>query len=202
MDTYPIMTDAMQFVSVSLACPMPEESIFKLMKQSLSVCVKELSERSGCPEAEVHALFRAEEKKRMPFAGVMECVPEILKTLDRSGVWHFLATHRSKDALDMLRKRGMLSLFRGWVTHEDGFPRKPDPAGLQFLMHMHGLSPLECCMVGDRPLDVEAGERAGMRGILLDREHLFPAGTGRVCVYSGGELKALLMKITTGVCKE
>ena len=81
-------------------------------------------------------------------------------------------------------------IFRGWrsatatgarlgsvrVTSEDKLPRKPAPDMLQHLMAKYNLPPEECLMVGDRPLDTEAGVNAGVLSVLLDMEDCFPAG--------------------------
>lgn len=48
--------------------------------------------------------------------------------------------------------------------------RKPEPGMLLDLMRAWNLAPNHCVMIGDRPTDVAAAERAGMPG------HLFPGG--------------------------
>lgn len=48
--------------------------------------------------------------------------------------------------------------------------RKPEPGMLLDLMRTWGLTPDRCVLVGDRPTDMLAAERAGIRG------YLFPGG--------------------------
>ena len=62
------------------------------------------------------------------------------------------------------------------MTLEDKLPRKPAPDMLQHLMARYNLPPEECLMVGDRPLDTEAGVNAGVLSVLLDMEDRFPGG--------------------------
>jgi phosphoglycolate phosphatase len=58
---------------------------------------------------------------------------------------------------------GLLPSFR-WVVGGDGaFPRKPDPAGLTYLMSQAGAGPSATLLVGDSLVDVQTAERAGVR---------------------------------------
>lgn len=53
------------------------------------------------------------------------------------------------------------------MTGDAHFPRKPNPASLNYLCTKFGIIRTEAVMVGDRPLDVEAGRRAGCRDTCL-----------------------------------
>lgn len=194
MDTYPVMAEAMERTAARFGVTCDRIELLHLMKDSLSVCALEVSRRCGRTADEVVRMFRLEEARLMPFAGPVEYVPEVLRQLHARGTRNFLVTHRNRGALDMLGRFGLLPMFSGWVTHEDAFPRKPDPSGIRYLLRRHGLCPGSCRMVGDRPLDVQAGERAGMRGILLDRENLFSGEGMWQRVMSGRELGGLLTK--------
>ena len=55
-------------------------------------------------------------------------------------------------------------------------------------MEKHGLKAEECVMIGDRPLDTEAGMAAGMLSILIDPENRFPDGKCDVRIHHPGEL--------------
>ena len=49
------------------------------------------------------------------------------------------------------------------VQGTDGFPAKPEPDVLHRAMAAMGAEAAECLMVGDSPVDVEAGRRAGIK---------------------------------------
>ncbi len=51
-------------------------------------------------------------------------------------------------------------------AHPDHPDRKPNPGLLRRAIAEHGLDPARCLMVGDKPRDIEAGRRAGVRGVL------------------------------------
>ena len=64
-----------------------------------------------------------------------------------------------------LRIPGCL-IFEEIITGADGFERKPSPEALQYLMAKHNLSQADTVYVGDRTLDVECAQNAGISSIL------------------------------------
>lgn len=99
---------------------------------------------------------------------------EALHALKASGGVHYLYTHRDETALEALKRDGLLEIFHDAVTHEAGFPSKPAPDALLWLMQQHGLDPADCAMIGDREIDVKAGQNALMDGILFDPDGFCP----------------------------
>ena len=55
------------------------------------------------------------------------------------------------------------SLFPWVVGGDSGFPRKPDPGGLLHVIGEAGASPNDTLFVGDSMVDIETGQRAGVR---------------------------------------
>ena len=104
---------------------------------------------------------------------LMQGIDKTLRSLAKAGCRHYLVTHRDHSALDAINAKNLLHLFTGCVIREDGFPRKPDPACLRYLMKKYKVNPEQACMIGDRPLDVQAGRNAGIMGCLLDPENRF-----------------------------
>ena len=66
--------------------------------------------------------------------------------------------------------------------HPDHPDRKPNPGMLLRAMAEHPVDPVRSVLVGDRPSDLEAARRAGVRGVL----------------YSGGDLQALVTGLLAG----
>jgi phosphoglycolate phosphatase len=64
-------------------------------------------------------------------------------------------THRLLDAF------GLARYFPRVIGGDAAFPRKPDPAALQFLMKDAGTAPATTLMVGDSMIDIETAHRAG-----------------------------------------
>lgn len=98
-------------------------------------------------------------------------------------------TDRIIDALDLRR------YFRLVLGGDTRHGRKPDPAGLLYLTRAFGVRPEETIMIGDSPIDLETGRRAGTKVCLLRYGFGFRAvelGDGEWVVASPGELTALL----------
>ena len=65
-------------------------------------------------------------------------------------------------ASDILHALGVADYFCEIVGGESAFPKKPDPAALLALMEQARVGPPETVFIGDSPIDVETGRRAGV----------------------------------------
>ncbi len=177
MDTYPAMVRAFVAGAVDHGVSVSPARALALLKNCLTHALTVVSGESGVPAAMLARAFRAHEAEELR-RGVplVDGIRETLTALHASGGRHYVVTHRDLLCRDLLDRAGVLPLFDGFVTEEDGLPRKPAPDMLLHLMAANGLSPEHCAMVGDRPLDTEAGLSAGMTSILLDTEGRFPDG--------------------------
>ena len=108
-----------------------------------------------------------EELRPYPLAG------EMLRAVTQRGGRNYLYTHRDLSAVEALKHDHLWTAFSGQVTKEDGFPHKPRPDALLHLLDTHGLDPAECCMVGDRDIDLDAAKNAGITPVLFDPDHFY-----------------------------
>ena len=177
LDTYPAMVRAFIAGAADYGIAITPARTLLLMKNCLAHCCEVVGAENGVPAKALEAAFRRHEQGELA-RGLppVEGVPELLQTLHTHGVRHYVATHRDMACRDLLDKAGLLAYFSGFVAKEDGLPRKPAPDMLLHLMRWHGLQPEECLMVGDRPLDTEAGMAAGVTSVLLDADDRFPGG--------------------------
>lgn len=175
MDTYPATVAAFLRAAAGLGVSVTAERARTLMMDTLIRCVHTIAAENGLEDDALWAAFHREEKLiTVEDAEPIPGIPQALRTLKAMGCHHYLATHRDLGALDYLKHAGLDDLFDDHVTAEDGFPRKPAPDMLEHLARKHGLDAAECMMIGDRPLDAEAGRKAGMLSCLLDAENRFP----------------------------
>ena len=168
-DTYPPMARA--FAEALRACSLEADwrEVMGWMKLSMETAKAHYRETLALPDAFFahYKALRVQEEARdaHPFAGA----PALLRALAADGARHYLVTHRSREtAHALLARSDLLPLFADGVTSEDGFARKPDPAGVNHLLSKHGIAPREAIMVGDRDLDVQAGQRAGITTCFFD----------------------------------
>ena len=173
MDTYPAMVRAFIAGAADHGITLSPRRTLDLMKNCLQHCCEVVSAESGVAADTLRRAFRAHEAEEIRRG--IRLTPGMLKTLRgiRPYAAHYVATHRSLVCRDMLCRSHAGYLFTDYVTEEDGLPRKPAPDMLNHLMEKHHLQPGCCAMVGDRPLDIEAGRAAGMLTILLDPEGRF-----------------------------
>lgn len=111
------------------------------------------------------------EEKPVPWA------KEILESVVKHGGRNFLFTLRNKTADGYLEAWDMAKYFTETVTSDNGFPNKPAPDGILYLMEKYHLVPEETIMVGDRELDGQSGRNAGIAGALANYYPYLPDGT-------------------------
>lgn len=174
MDTYPTMAAAMSRALEAWGVREAPDRLLSLMKESLSHCVQVIAEAHGLDARALAKAFRREEAPLLRGVPPMPGIPEALRRLHAAGFHHYLVTHRDRAAVTALDRAGLLPLFTDTVTAEDGFPRKPAPDSLLSLIGRHGLRAERCIMLGDRPIDIRAGQAAGTLTCLIDPEGRFP----------------------------
>ena len=174
MNTYPAMVQAVIRAAEKQGMHPSAENVTRLMMHDLRHCVHTLAVGNGGDEEQLYADYRREEAGIPPEdIDVMPHMAEALQTLKERGGRHFLVTHRGEDAWRYLEYQGLRALFDGGVTRDDHLPRKPAPDMILHVMRTFGLCPEETIMIGDRPLDTEAGRRAGVLSCMLDTSGRF-----------------------------
>jgi phosphoglycolate phosphatase len=98
----------------------------------------------------------------MPFPGVVE-------TLERLAGYRKAVVSNKPGALtDGILRELRLSRHFDAVLGSDALPeRKPSPAPLLHLMERFDAAPVETVIVGDSPIDIEAGRAAGIRTVAV-----------------------------------
>jgi len=92
-------------------------------------------------------------------------VDEFLRRLDLAGVRRAVWTRNGRDATAATLRRLGLS-FERVITRDDA-PAKPDPSAIWGICDAWRLDRREMLMVGDYVFDLEAAQRAGIRGVLF-----------------------------------
>ncbi len=194
LDSYPAMVRSFVAAAGDFGIAITPERALSLMKENLRYCCEVVGGENGVAAGELIAAFRRHEQDELMLGlPPVEGVPEALTVLHDRGVQHYVATHRDLQCRELLEKAGLARFFAGYVTQEDKLPRKPAPDMLLHLMDRHGLDPSACVMIGDRPLDTEAGIGAGVLSVLLDLEDRFPDGRCDLRVKNASELASLIL---------
>lgn len=167
-DTYPPMAQAFWETLRMYGHDVPYHAVYDALKRSVGYALELFTEQCGLDNA-FEGKYRVrrmeiEAHTAHPFPGVKNVLEQVCNT----GGANFILTHRGATLRGMLERDGFDRFFRECVTTEYGFPRKPDPAGVYYLLDTHRLSAEETMMVGDRPLDILAGKNAGIRTCFFD----------------------------------
>ena len=168
LDTYPAIVRAFLQVLHAREKTVAAERIYDLARIGLSHCATVLAAASGLPVEQVaegfHETYGAMSlDDQGPFAGAADVCRAILA---RGGA-NVIVTHRGRaSTCALLARHGMEDLFSGIVSADDGYAKKPDPAGFRAVMVLRGLEAEATIAVGDRDIDVRAAQAAGLRTVL------------------------------------
>ena len=112
--------------------------------------------------AAYHAFYEANHERVEVFEGI----PEVLRALKRTGVKLGIATGKGAlSARITVRELGWQEFFAAVVTGSDTPRQKPAPDMLLLAAKKMQVAPADCVMIGDSPVDVQAGRSAGMTTI-------------------------------------
>ena len=93
---------------------------------------------------------------------------DTLVTLQKLGIKLGLVTNKPEKFLPQLLAETKLDGFFEWIVGGDTLPqKKPDPAGLLWVMQQAGLTAEKCLFVGDSRNDVQAAHAAGVACIAV-----------------------------------
>ena len=170
-DTYPALTRSFSMALRELGVTLPLDSdwITGLARQSLGQCVTTLAGKFNLSLEEVQDRFwqnyrSISPQDQPPFAGVME----VCETIRSTGGTNVIASHRGKASiLGLLKAHGMTQYFQDYLAGDDPFPKKPDPAVFVEMIRRHQFKREETLAIGDRDIDILAGQAAGVRTCLF-----------------------------------
>ncbi len=140
------------------------ETLDRLFRQTLEVAF----EYYHFDEEEIRAYLKEEaDMFREPRAVPFPDAERTLRGVIAGGGRNYLFTHRTVLAVAYLSSSGLWKYFSGSVTREQGFPRKPAPDGIAYMLARYRLKPEETIMIGDREIDPMSGQNAGIAGCLV-----------------------------------
>ena len=166
MDTYPEIARAVNQALATFGRSTSLERVTQLSCISMDVCMLELSKEFEISQETLREQFDLFYNFEMltPFPNVVD----ICKRFQASGGQNFIVTHRRKPSLHrLLLLHEMKPLFTDIIAGDDGFPHKPDPSAIRYLIDKHNLDVDNLLVVGDRDLDILAGQAVGAKTCLF-----------------------------------
>lgn len=166
-DSYAIIVSAVFQALEECGIRVDREIIFRdVTVTSVSDFVQQIAAQHGCDKA---ALFRrccTIQTSQDDHIQLNPHAAAVLEQLHNRGAKHFVYTHKGASAQAVLDRLGIGTFFTEVVTAAEGFARKPDPEGINYLIHKYRLDKARCYYVGDRKLDLECAANAQIGSIL------------------------------------
>ena len=171
-DTYPAIAAAFQSALADLGKDAPLDWIVSLAKQSMGFCETTLAKQFQLTEEEIDRKFderyaQISYEDQPPFPGVAAICDYICSI----GGKNVIVTHRGKEGTaGLLAAHQLNGYFFAAITNADGYPKKPAPAAFDAALRDYGLKRAETIAVGDRDIDILAGQAAGLFTCLFGAE--------------------------------
>lgn len=191
-DTYPLMAQSLRQALLDERRDVPLEHIRALMNVTLGHALEQLKVSQRALERYKENLHKAGPLGVQPFPGARELCERIVA----EGGHNHLCTHRGSSARWYMDAQGLSDCFTTWVTEENGFPRKPAPDGVNYILSQSKPNKRHFMMIGDRELDILAAHRAGIRACR------FAGGEPIESVSTEAEYKIQYLKDFFNVVKE
>ncbi len=161
-DTYPAIARAIKSALNDLGKDAPLDRITEVAKRSLSQVDTVLAEMYHLDKTELARAIdqhfdRITFEESPPFPGVLQLCQYICSIGGRN----VIVTHRGRVGTQgLLTTHKLDTYFAGYITRDDGYPRKPAPAAFEAALAIYHLERDETLTVGDRKIDILAGQAA------------------------------------------
>ena len=167
VDSYPAIVPATQQACHEYGLNFSSEYIHEaVIRTSVGAFLEHECKKHGLDPAPVKTRFNQLNDSHIDAIRAIPHAEKTLRLLTLSGHKCFVYTHRGASCHAILEQTGLLPYFTEVVTALDGFPRKPDPAAILYLIEKYSLFADSCIYVGDRSLDIEAANNAGIQSVL------------------------------------
>jgi phosphoglycolate phosphatase-like HAD superfamily hydrolase len=174
LDTYPAITYAISKSLNEMGLSVPLNVIDGHARQSISDCVKTLSQRFKLDPDLLRDKFTESYRaispaNQTPFPGVRE----ICEFIHQSGGLNIAITHYGiESARTLLNAHNLSALIDDIFSAKQGYPAKLESSMLLAKLEMHNLNPRETLLISNRNLDLQAGRAAGIRTCLFGQAEL------------------------------
>lgn len=162
LDNYETSTAAFVATLSYYGLPASHDAVYEALKVSTQHAVQLFAPS----QTNFLRMYKANEVKELEHPILFEGARELLEELTRAGARHFMVSHRDNHVLEILDKTGIAAYFTEVVTADNGFARKPAPDSIYYLRDKYQIE--RGLVIGDREIDVQAGQAAGLATYLFD----------------------------------
>lgn len=191
-DTYPAITYAISKALNEMGQSIELNVIDRLARQSIDHCLTTLSQRFKLDPDLLESQFAKSYRSippanQPPFPGARE-VCEVIH--ERHGLNVVITHRRIQSTQQLINAHALSALIDDIYSAEQGYPLKPDPSMLLAALEKYNLKSDETMMIGDRDIDIRAGQAAGVRTCLFGQAELTISSDMQINAY--GQLLEML----------
>ena len=180
LDSYEIIVSSLKETLAELEIEMSEPDILNyVITYSVSAFINYISDKFEKTPEEIKERYSEISGKRNLQIKPIQNAMKILRVASEMGVVNYVYTHKGKSTEEVLVNLGMKDFFSEIVTSQNGFPRKPSPDAIGYLVEKCKLCKENTFYVGDRSIDVECAVNAGVKSILFLAEGSCGKATGK-----------------------
>ena len=162
-DTYPGTVCAFKLALEEEGVVESEENILEYLKKSASEAIEYFMYTYNLSKGFVNKMKRYDKELGLKMSRPFPHAEEICRWIFNSGRRNYILTHRGYTTQKLLKQYNMEEYFTEIVTKHNGFKRKPDPEGYEYLIHKYGMFKETTLIVGDRELEILAAKAVGVK---------------------------------------
>lgn len=179
LDSYGIIVSSLKEMINEKGIYIDKEEIAKhVIEYSVSSFIEKILPQTNRSFEEIKKRYSEISSSRAMHIKAMPYAEKLLKALCDLMVLNFVYTHRGRTTEAVLNNVGIKHYFKEIITSQSGFPRKPDPDAINYLVDKYKLEKNSTFYVGDRSIDIDCAKNAGIRSILFLPENSYGRETG------------------------
>ena len=180
IDSYEIIVDSLYQIYKEKGFDIDKKEILHdVINESVSFFIMKMEARFGIPFDDLKDRYSIISHNAKDNIKAMTHAKEILKYIKDNNIPNFAFTHRGVTTESVLKNIGINEYFDEIVTSQSGFPRKPSPDGLNYIVDKYHLDKDNTYYVGDRKMDIMCANNAHIKSIMYIPESSVAKATGK-----------------------
>lgn len=179
LDSYQIIVTSLYEMLAEQNITIAKEEIHThVITYSVSAFLQEIADNYSLPFSQLKARYSEISASKKLDIPAISHAHDILSYLKDKGISSYVFTHRGATTMAVLDHLSLTPYFTEILTSESGFPRKPAPDAIQYLIDKYNLEKANTFYVGDRSIDMECAKNADILGLLYLPDNSVGEATG------------------------
>jgi phosphoglycolate phosphatase len=150
--------------------PQPVDAIAGMVGEGAALLVRRALDAAGVrldATRDLPRFLELYDQRLLAHTRLYDGTREMVDTLSEKAALAILTNKPQRHTDAILRGLAIAAAFRWVIGGDSSHGRKPDPAGLRYLMTSSAATPSETLMVGDSAIDLKTARAAGVRICLV-----------------------------------